>query len=83
MSRTQRHQQEALWEFVHTELAYINKLIVIKDVRRLLLTLLSSACERDFPQDVKLLFVSLCFWQLVIAALVNLHRNGFLLEVSQ
>uniref|UniRef100_H3CRH7 DH domain-containing protein n=1 Tax=Tetraodon nigroviridis TaxID=99883 RepID=H3CRH7_TETNG len=50
MSKTQRHQQEALWEFVHTELAYINKLIVIRD--------------------------------LVIAALSNLHRNGFLLEVT-
>lgn len=32
MSKMQRHQQEALWEFVHTELTYINKLIVIKDV---------------------------------------------------
>ncbi|XP_019120877.2 uncharacterized protein plekhg6 isoform X2 [Larimichthys crocea] len=50
MSKMQRHQQEALWEFVHTELAYINKLIIIKD--------------------------------LVIAALVNLHQHGFLLEVT-
>lgn len=33
MSKIQRHQQEALWEFVHTELTYINKLIIIKDVR--------------------------------------------------
>lgn len=32
MSKTTRHQQEALWEFVHTELSYINKLVVIKDV---------------------------------------------------
>lgn len=52
MSKTQRHQQEALWEFVHTELAYINKLIIIKDVSRLLLARLSSVCERDFPQEV-------------------------------
>ncbi|XP_058503764.1 uncharacterized protein plekhg6 [Solea solea] len=50
MSKMQRHQQEALWEFVHTELTYINKLIIIKD--------------------------------LVIAALVNLHLHGFLLEVT-
>ncbi|XP_068998593.1 uncharacterized protein plekhg6 [Embiotoca jacksoni] len=49
MSKMQKHQQEALWEFVHTELTYINKLIIIKD--------------------------------LVIAALVNLHQRGFLLEV--
>ncbi|CAL8247370.1 unnamed protein product [Lota lota] len=32
MSKSQRHQQEALWEFVHTELTYINKLTVIKDL---------------------------------------------------
>ncbi|XP_054477554.1 uncharacterized protein plekhg6 [Anoplopoma fimbria] len=50
MAKMQRHQQEALWEFVHTELTYINKLIIIKD--------------------------------LVIAALVNLHKHGFLLEVT-
>ncbi|XP_047454390.1 uncharacterized protein plekhg6 [Mugil cephalus] len=50
MSKMQRHQQEALWEFVHTELSYINKLIIIKD--------------------------------LVSAALLNLHQNGFLLEVT-
>ncbi|KAM6995170.1 uncharacterized protein plekhg6 [Tautogolabrus adspersus] len=50
MSKMQRHQQEALWEFVHTELTYINKLIIIRD--------------------------------LVIAALVNLHQHGFLLEVT-
>ncbi|XP_056142110.1 uncharacterized protein plekhg6 [Lampris incognitus] len=50
MVKMQRHQQEALWEFVHTELAYINKLTIIRD--------------------------------LVIAALVNLHQHGFLLEVT-
>ncbi|KAF7670128.1 hypothetical protein LDENG_00050170 [Lucifuga dentata] len=50
MSKIQRHQQAALWEFVDTELTYINKLMVIKD--------------------------------LVIAALINLHQQGFLLEIS-
>ncbi|KAM4581557.1 uncharacterized protein plekhg6 [Odontesthes bonariensis] len=50
MSKTQKHQQEALWEFVHTELSYINKLKIIKD--------------------------------LVIAALFNLHQQGFLQEVT-
>lgn len=38
MSKMQRHQQAALWEFVHTELSYINKLIIIKDVRSGFLT---------------------------------------------
>lgn len=33
MAKIQRHQQEALWEFVHTELTYINKLKIINDVR--------------------------------------------------
>lgn len=33
MSKMQRHQQEALWEFVYTELTFINKLLIIKDVR--------------------------------------------------
>ncbi|XP_074539380.1 uncharacterized protein plekhg6 [Halichoeres trimaculatus] len=50
MSKMQRHQQEALWEFIHTELTYINKLLIIRD--------------------------------LVIAALVNLHQRGFLLEIT-
>ncbi|XP_061770887.1 pleckstrin homology domain-containing family G member 6 isoform X4 [Nerophis ophidion] len=50
MTQPQRHQQEAMWEFVQTELNYINNLIVIQD--------------------------------LVIAALINLHHCGFLLEVT-
>lgn len=32
MAKKQKHQQEALWEFVQTELVYINKLKIIKDV---------------------------------------------------
>ncbi|KAL2084778.1 hypothetical protein ACEWY4_020296 [Coilia grayii] len=32
MSKTQRHQQEALWEFIHTELSYINKITIITDL---------------------------------------------------
>ncbi|XP_061919786.1 pleckstrin homology domain-containing family G member 6 isoform X2 [Entelurus aequoreus] len=32
MTQTQRHQQEALWEFVQTELNYINNLIIIQDL---------------------------------------------------
>lgn len=32
MSKTQRHQQEALWELLNTELTYINKLTIAKDV---------------------------------------------------
>lgn len=32
MSKMQRNQQEALWEFVHTELTYINKLLIMRDL---------------------------------------------------
>ncbi|XP_076844623.1 uncharacterized protein plekhg6 [Brachyhypopomus gauderio] len=32
MPKIQRHQQEALWEFIHTELIYINKLTIVKDL---------------------------------------------------
>jgi len=32
MSKTQRHQQEALWEFLNTELNFINKLTIVKEV---------------------------------------------------
>uniref|UniRef100_A0A673HI16 Pleckstrin homology domain containing, family G (with RhoGef domain) member 6 n=1 Tax=Sinocyclocheilus rhinocerous TaxID=307959 RepID=A0A673HI16_9TELE len=32
MSKTQRHQQEALWEFINTELTYINKLTIATEV---------------------------------------------------
>lgn len=32
MSKTQRHQQEALWEFFHTEILYINQLTNIHNI---------------------------------------------------
>lgn len=51
MSKLQRHQQEALWEFVHTELAYINKLIVIKDV---ILDIQSVSFSQNFSSHLQL-----------------------------
>lgn len=84
MPRVQRHQQEALWEFVHTELAYINKLIITKDVMYRTYSaaiVLGVRAEKGFSTGCLTLYC-LCFLQLVIAALVNLHRNGFLLEVG-
>ncbi|KAG7271585.1 hypothetical protein CRUP_027860 [Coryphaenoides rupestris] len=55
MSKIQRHQQEALWEFVHTELTYINKLVIINDVTPTLLfsnlPLVLNA-HRQFWQEV-------------------------------
>nr|XP_057910019.1 uncharacterized protein plekhg6 isoform X2 [Doryrhamphus excisus] len=48
MSRMQKHQQEALWEFVHTELSYINRLFIIKD---LVIAALVNLHLRGFLQE--------------------------------
>ncbi|TRY94308.1 hypothetical protein DNTS_030388 [Danionella cerebrum] len=37
MSKTQRHQQEALWELLSTELTHVNKLTVAKEVSPMML----------------------------------------------
>ncbi|XP_061574415.1 uncharacterized protein plekhg6 isoform X2 [Cololabis saira] len=73
MPKKQRHQQEALWEFVHTELSYINKLKIIKD---LVIVALVNLHQHGFLQEVtpELLFSNLTsilqahqlFWQEVL-----------------
>ncbi|XP_058601684.1 pleckstrin homology domain-containing family G member 5 isoform X3 [Onychostoma macrolepis] len=49
MSKTQRHQQEALWELINTELTYINKLTVAKE---LVMEALSHCHRHGFLQEV-------------------------------
>ncbi|XP_052475426.1 uncharacterized protein LOC128031199 [Carassius gibelio] len=49
MSRPQRHQQEALWELLNTELTYINKLTIAKE---LVLAALSHCHRYGFLQEV-------------------------------
>nr|XP_009290476.1 pleckstrin homology domain-containing family G member 6 isoform X1 [Danio rerio] len=49
MSKTQRLQQEALWELLNTELTYINKLTIAKD---LVLAALSYCHLNGFLQEV-------------------------------
>uniref|UniRef100_A0A8C1C3E3 Pleckstrin homology domain containing, family G (with RhoGef domain) member 6 n=2 Tax=Cyprinus carpio TaxID=7962 RepID=A0A8C1C3E3_CYPCA len=49
MSKTQRHQQEALWELLNTELTYINKLTIAKE---LVMAALSHCHRRGFLQEV-------------------------------
>ncbi|XP_057689842.1 pleckstrin homology domain-containing family G member 5 [Corythoichthys intestinalis] len=81
MSRMQRHQQEAMWEFVLTELNYINKLIITKD---LAISALVNMRLRGFLQEVtpELLFSNLptilsahqLFWQEVIYPMLELVR---------
>ncbi|XP_045899803.1 uncharacterized protein plekhg6 [Micropterus dolomieu] len=73
MSKTQRHQQEALWEFVHTELTYINKLIIIQDLVIAALVklhqhgfLLEVTPERLFSNLPTILIAHQLFWQEVI-----------------
>ncbi|XP_037836439.1 uncharacterized protein plekhg6 isoform X2 [Kryptolebias marmoratus] len=73
MSKMQRNQQAALWEFVHTELTYINKLKIIKDF---VISALHNLHQREFLQEVtpELLFSNLpailqahqLFWQEVV-----------------
>ncbi|XP_008290910.1 pleckstrin homology domain-containing family G member 6-like [Stegastes partitus] len=84
MSKMQRHQQEALWEFVHTELTYINKLIIIRD---LVMAALEKLQHKGFLLEVspELLFSNLpsvldahqLFWQEVIYPLLQeVRRSG-------
>ncbi|KAF5907717.1 pleckstrin homology domain-containing family G member 5-like, partial [Clarias magur] len=49
MAKTQRHQQEALWEFIYTEYIYINKLTVITD---LVLAALEHVHQQGFLHEV-------------------------------
>ncbi|XP_016337610.1 pleckstrin homology domain-containing family G member 5-like [Sinocyclocheilus anshuiensis] len=49
MSKTQRHQQEALWELIYTELTYINKLTIATD---LVMAALSHCHRYGFLQEV-------------------------------
>ncbi|XP_028280189.1 uncharacterized protein plekhg6 [Parambassis ranga] len=82
LSKMHRHQQEALWEFVHTELTYINKLIIIKD---LVIASLLNLHQHGFLLEVttELLFCNLpsilcahkLFWQEVIYPMLQEVRQ--------
>ncbi|XP_052003357.1 pleckstrin homology domain-containing family G member 5-like isoform X2 [Xyrauchen texanus] len=73
MLKTQRHQQEALWELLNTELTYINKLKIAKD---LVLAALSHCHGNGFLQEVtptmlfsnlpSILYAHQLFWQEVM-----------------
>ncbi|KAM6936738.1 uncharacterized protein plekhg6 [Lycodopsis pacificus] len=84
MSKMQRHQQEALWEFVYTELTYINKIIIIKD---LVIAALVNLHQHGFLPQVtpELLFSNIpsvltahqLFWQEVIYPMLQeVRRTG-------
>uniref|UniRef100_A0A4W4H0S4 DH domain-containing protein n=1 Tax=Electrophorus electricus TaxID=8005 RepID=A0A4W4H0S4_ELEEL len=71
MSKIQRHQQEAMWEFIHTEIIYINKLTIVTDVRchchhtkKNVLSKVSSA--QLFSNLPSILDAHRLFWQEVI-----------------
>ncbi|XP_058255473.1 uncharacterized protein plekhg6 isoform X2 [Hemibagrus wyckioides] len=49
MEKTQRHQQEALWELLHTEFIYINKLTIVTD---LVLAALEHVHRHGFLHEV-------------------------------
>ncbi|XP_055084095.1 pleckstrin homology domain-containing family G member 6 isoform X2 [Periophthalmus magnuspinnatus] len=84
MTKTQRNQQDALWEFVSTELIYINKLLVI---RHLVLESLLHLQKNGFLLEVtpQLLFSNLpsiigahqLFWQEVLYPMLQeVRRTG-------
>ncbi|XP_036394016.1 uncharacterized protein plekhg6 isoform X2 [Megalops cyprinoides] len=78
MSKTQRHQQEALWELIHTELSYINKLTIVTD---LVIAALINLHQKGFLSEVKpqLLFSNLpsilhahrLFWEEVMWPMIQ------------
>uniref|UniRef100_A0A8C5NGE7 DH domain-containing protein n=1 Tax=Gouania willdenowi TaxID=441366 RepID=A0A8C5NGE7_GOUWI len=82
MPKMQRRQQEALWEFVTTELTYINKLIIIKD---LVMAALSYLRQHGYLTEVtpEILFSNLplilnahqLFWQEVIYPMLHEVRK--------
>ncbi|KAM9310294.1 uncharacterized protein plekhg6 isoform 2-T2 [Pholidichthys leucotaenia] len=84
MSKMQRHQQEALWEFIHTELTYINKLIIIKDfvIKALVYVqqhrfLLEVTPELLFFNVASILLAHQLFWQEIIFPMVQeVRRTG-------
>ncbi|XP_012725793.2 uncharacterized protein plekhg6 isoform X1 [Fundulus heteroclitus] len=84
MAKKQRHQQAALWEFVQTELSYINKLKIIED---LVSAALVNLHQHDFLPEVTpdLLFSNLpailqahqLFWQEVVYPMLQeVRRTG-------
>ncbi|KAM8826567.1 uncharacterized protein plekhg6 [Synchiropus picturatus] len=82
MPKMQRHQQEALWEFVHTELTYINRIIIITD---LVIAALVHLHQRGFLLEVKqeklfsnlpdLLSAHKLFWQEVLFPMLHEVRT--------
>nr|XP_040021618.1 uncharacterized protein plekhg6 isoform X3 [Gasterosteus aculeatus aculeatus]XP_040021619.1 uncharacterized protein plekhg6 isoform X3 [Gasterosteus aculeatus aculeatus] len=82
MSKMQRHQQEALWEFVYTELIYINKLMIIKDLVVAALVNLHQhgflrevTPERLFANIPSILAAHQLFWQEVIYPMLQEVRG--------
>lgn len=84
MTKMQRNQQDALWEFIYTEIIYINKLLVIRD---LVLESLQHLHQHGFLQEVtpQLLFSNLpsiisahqLFWQDVLYPMLQeVRRTG-------
>ncbi|XP_029958929.1 uncharacterized protein plekhg6 [Salarias fasciatus] len=82
MARMQRHQQEALWEFISTELIYINKLLIIKNLVIAALVylrqrghLLEMAPAMVFSNLPSVLFAHQLFWQEVIYPMLHEVRK--------
>ncbi|XP_035259425.1 uncharacterized protein plekhg6 isoform X1 [Anguilla anguilla] len=82
MSKKRRHQQEALWELIHTELSYIRKLTIVHD---LAMAALVYVRKNGFLSEVtpELLFSNLpsilqahrLFWQEVLLPIIQEVRE--------
>ncbi|XP_046704461.1 pleckstrin homology domain-containing family G member 5 isoform X2 [Silurus meridionalis] len=84
MARIQKHQQEAIWELLQTELIYINKLTIITD---LVLAALEHVHRQGFLLEVSAaqLFSNICsirdahkcFWlEVIYPMLQNVKMSG-------
>ncbi|XP_060726204.1 uncharacterized protein plekhg6 [Tachysurus vachellii] len=84
MPKTQRHQQEALWELLYTEIIYINKLTIITD---LVLAALEHVHRHGFLNEVSsaqlfsnipsILDAHRCFWlEVMHPMLQNVRLTG-------
>ncbi|XP_068270496.1 pleckstrin homology domain-containing family G member 5 isoform X2 [Nyctibius grandis] len=88
LSRRQCHQQEAIWELLHTEAAYIRKLKVITDLFLCCLLNLQESgllCEVDaerlFGNIGEIIGLHRQLWRSVMApALAKARRTGALLD---
>lgn len=79
LTRRQCHQQEAIWELLHTEATYIRKLKVITDVSAHAPCSPATGIPHTMAPAPRAPALSP---QLFLCCLLNLQESGLLCEVS-